>query len=161
MAQIDSTEFDDPIAFVNHKRIEENCQILSTSKDQDGNPFTIIRMPLPGTIFSTLSPGDYVYEYIKTVDYKDGSTFPSGDTVKVMTALNYLNFIITDRVAVGQTCWREGMPHELKEKDEKASQVLQSVFPNRKIVMIDAYAVNLGGGELYCISMHQPIISDN
>ena len=161
MAQIDSTEFDDPIAFENHKRIEENYQILSTSTDQDDNPFTIIRMPLPGTIFSTLSPGDYVYEYIKTLDYKDGSTFPSGDTVKVMAALSYLNFIITDRVVVGQTCWREGMPYELKEKDEKAAQILQSVFPNRKIVMIDAFAVNLGGGGLHCISMHQPIISNN
>jgi len=161
LAQIDSTEFDDPIAFENHQRIEENFQLLSSATDQDENRFTIIRMPLPGTVFSTLSPGDYVYEYIKTLDYKDGSTFPAGDTVQVMAALSYLNFIITDQVVVGQTCWREGMPDELKENDEKALQILHSVFPNRKIVMIDALAVNLGGGGIHCISMNQPAFSYN
>ena len=92
LAQIDSTEFDDPIAFENHKRIEENYRILLNATDQDGKPFTIIRMPLPGTIFSTMKPGDYVYDYIKTLDYKDGSTFPNGDSVKVIAALSYLNY---------------------------------------------------------------------
>ena len=159
LAQIDSIEFNDPIAFENHKRIEENYQILSTATDQDDKPFTIIRIPLPGTIFSTMKPGDYVYDYIKTLDYKDGSTFPNGDTVKVIAALSYLNFIITDKVVVGQTCWREGMPNEFKVKDKKASQILQSVFPHRKIVMIDALAVNLGGGGIHCISMYQPKLS--
>ena len=156
LAEIDSAEFDDPIAFENHKRIEENYQILSSATDQDGKAFTIVRLPLPGTIFSTMSPGDYVYEYIKTLEYQDGSTFPEGETVKVMAALSYLNFIITDKVIVGQSCWRTGMPDELKIKDEKAAQVLQSVFPNRKVVMIDALAVNLGGGGIHCISMNQP-----
>ena len=161
LAQIDSSEFDEPIAFENHQRLEENYQLLSAATDQDSNPFTIIRMPLSETIFSILSPGDYVYDYIKTLDYTDGSTFPAGEPVKVMAALSYLNFIITDKVVVGQTCWREGMPDELKEKDEEAAQILQSVFPNRKIVMIDALAVNLGGGGIHCISMHQPTLSIN
>lgn len=156
LALIDSTEFNDPIAFENHKRMEENYKILSTASDQDGNPFTIVRMPLPGTIFTTMKPGDYIYDYIKTLDYEDGSTFPNGDSVKVMAALSYLNFIITDKVVLGQTCWREGMPEELKQKDKNATQILQSVFPNRKIIMIDALAVNLGGGGLHCISMQQP-----
>jgi len=156
LAQIDSTEFKDPIAFENHKRIEENYMILSKSTDQDGKPFTILRMPLPGPVFSTLSPGDYVYETIRTLDYVNGKKFPDGETVKVMAALSYLNFIITDTIIIGQTFWREGMPLELKEKDKKAALLLQSVFPTRKIVMIDAFAVNLGGGGIHCISMHQP-----
>jgi agmatine deiminase len=161
LAQIDSGELDDTIAFENYNRIEENYKILASATDQDGKPFTIIRMPLPRTIFSTMKPGDYVYDYIKTLDYKDGSTFPNGETVKVVAALSYLNFIITDKVVVGQSCWRKGMPDELKEKDEKAAQILQSVFPNRKIVMIDAFGVNLGGGGIHCISMYQPKIANN
>ena len=156
MAKVDSLEFDNPIALENHKRIEVNYQILSEATDQEGKPFTIVRMLLPGTIFSTMSPGDYVYEYIKTLDYKDRSTFPNGDTVKVMAALSYLNFIITNKVVIGQRCWREGMPDYLKLKDEKATQILKSVFPDRRVIMIDALAVNLGGGGIHCISMHQP-----
>jgi len=49
----------------------------------------------------------------------------------------------------------------VKVKDEKAAQILQSVFPNRKIVMIDALAVNLGGGGIHFISMHQPTLPTN
>ena len=161
LAQIDSTELDDPIAFENNKRIEENYQILSKSTDQNGQPFSIIRMPLPGTIYNSLKPGDYVYEYIKTLDYKNGIKFPDGESVKVMAALSYLNFIITNKVIIGQTIWREGMPAALKLKDEKAAQILQSVFPNRKVIMIDALAVNLGGGGIHCISMQQPALSNN
>ena len=70
-----------------------------------------------------------------------------------MAALSYFNFIITNKVIIGQTIWREGMPEELKLKDEIAAQILQSVFPNRKVIMIDALAVNLGGGGIHCISM--------
>ena len=157
LAQVDSKELGNPIAYENHKRIEENYKILSEATDQDGKPFTIVRMPLPGTTFTTMSPGDYVYDYIKTLDYKDGSTFPDGDTIKVIAALSYLNFIITNKVIVGQTCWREGMSNELKQKDKKAAQILESVFPNRKVIMIDALAVNLGGGGIHCISMQQPV----
>ncbi|WP_081980911.1 agmatine/peptidylarginine deiminase [Cellulophaga sp. Hel_I_12] len=159
LAQIDSTELDDPIAFENHKRIEKNYRILSKATDQDGKPFTIIRMPLPGTVFSTLSPGDYVYENIKNLDYEEENIFPDGETVKVMAALSYLNFIITNKVIIGQTFWREGMPIKLKENDKQAALVLQSVFPDREIVMIDALAVNLGGGGIHCISMQQPVHS--
>ena len=118
-------------------------------------------MPLPPTILTTMSPGDYVYDYIKTLDYLDGSQFPSGDTITVAAAASYLNFIITNKVIIGQKYWREGMSEEIKRRDEEAKGILQSVFPNRKVVMLDALAVNLGGGGLHCISMHQPELSTN
>lgn len=156
LAQVDNPETGDPIALENYKRIEENYKILSAATDQDGKPFTIVRMPLNRTVYSTLSPGDWVYDYIKTLSYQDGSTFPDGDTIKVIAALSYLNFIITNKVIIGQSCWREGMPNELKLQDEKASGVLQSIFPDRQVIMLDALAVNLGGGGLHCISMQQP-----
>ena len=161
LAKVDSAEFGDSIAYEDNKRIEENYKILSEATDQDGHPFHIVRMPLPATTFSTMRPGDSVYDYIKTLDYRDGSTFPDGDTIKVIAALSYLNFIIANKVIIGQKCWREGMPEELKVKDEKAAQILQSVFPNRKVIMIDALAVNLGGGGIHCISMQQPASGSN
>jgi len=156
LASVDSTDLKDPIARENHKRMEENYKILLESTDQDGEPFHIIRMSLPESILTTMSPGDYVYDYIKTLDYTDGSEFPAGDTVTVVAAASYLNFIITTEVIVGQRYWREGMPEEIKIRDEETKALLASVFPNRKVVMIDALAVNLGGGGLHCISMHQP-----
>jgi agmatine deiminase len=153
LAQIDSTEFHDSFAYENHIRLEENYKILKNATDQEGNPFTIVRLPLAGTILSKLATGDYVYEYIKTMDFTDGSTFPDSESINVFAALSYLNFLITNTAIIGQTCWREGMPEELKLKDENAKQILQSVFPDRKVVMLDAIAVILGGGGIHCISM--------
>jgi agmatine deiminase len=161
LAQVDPSELTDPIAFENNKRMEENYQILSKATDQDGKPFTIFRMPLQETIYNTMKPGDYVYDFIKTLDYENGSTFPDGKNIKVIAALSYLNFIITNKVIIGQSIWREGMPLALKLKDEKAAQVLQAAFPDRKVIMIDALAVNLGGGGIHCISMQQPALSKN
>lgn len=161
LAEVDPAELADPIAFENNKRMEVNYQILSLATDQNGKPFTIIRMPLPGTIYNSMSPGDYVYEFMKTLDYEDGNKFPDGQPVKVMAAFSYLNFIITNKVIIGQTIWREGMPAALKLKDEKAAQILKAAFPDKKVIMIDALAVNLGGGGIHCISMQQPALLKN
>ncbi|WP_372587665.1 agmatine deiminase family protein [Marivirga salinarum] len=53
------------------------------------------------------------------------------------------------------------MPNKIKAQDEEAKRILSAVFPNRKVVMLDAPAVNLGGGGLHCISMHQPKLELN
>ncbi len=156
LASIDSAELKDPIAKENHRRLEENFKILSKSTNQDGNAFRIVRMPLPQTILTTMNPGDYVYDYIKTLDYVDGSEFPKGDTITVVAPASYLNFIITNKVVIGQKYWREGMPDKIRLQDEEAIRILGQVFPTKKVVMLDALAVNLGGGGLHCISMHQP-----
>lgn len=161
LASIDSIELGDPIAQENHKRLEENFEILSNSTDQDGNLLKIVRLPLPQTILTTLDPGDYVYDYIKTLEYQDGSQFPDGETITVVAPASYLNFIITNSVVLGQKYWREGMPEKIKRQDVEAKRILQTVFPEKKVVMLDALAVNLGGGGLHCISMHQPKLRVN
>ena len=156
LAKVDSSDLEDPIARENHRRMEENYQILSKATDQDGDPLHIVRMPLPKTMLTTMAPGDPVYDYIKTLEYQDGSTFPKGDTISVVAAASYLNFLITNSVVIGQKYWRQGLPEDIKARDEKAAAVLQSVFPNRKVILLDAMAVNLGGGGIHCISMQQP-----
>ncbi|UOY06854.1 agmatine deiminase family protein [Muricauda sp. SCSIO 64092] len=161
LASIDSTELKDPIAQENHKRLEENFRILSESTDQDGKPFKIVRLPLPQTILTTMGPGDYVYDYIKTLEYSDGSEFPKGDTITVVAPASYLNFIIANNTIIGQKYWREGIPLKIKMQDEEALRILKEVFPARKVVLLDALAVNLGGGGLHCISMHQPKLLEN
>jgi agmatine deiminase len=40
----------DPIAAISFANMEENYQILKASVDQDGNPFRIIRIPVPDSI---------------------------------------------------------------------------------------------------------------
>ncbi len=160
LAQVDSTDFDDPIARENHLRLEENYRIITNSTDQEGRPFTVMRMPMPVTVLDTIGPGDYAYEGIAELDYQDGHLFPVGEEVTVVAAASYLNFIITNNVILGQKYWRPGMPQDVMDRDAEAMATLQAVFPDRKIVMIDALAVNLSGGGLHCITMHQPKIRE-
>lgn len=156
LAKVDSADLEDPIARENHRRMEENFAILQKAKDQNGNPFKIVRMPLPKTIVGTMKPGDSVYDYISTLEYEDGSTFPVGEPVKVLAAASYLNFLITNGAVLAQKYWRPGWDEAIKERDEEVAELLAGLFPNRKIVMIDALAVNYGGGGIHCISMQQP-----
>ncbi|NRB52518.1 MAG: agmatine deiminase family protein [Saprospiraceae bacterium] len=160
LAKVDSADLDDPIARENHRRMEENYAILRQAKDQNGNPFNIVRMPLPSTIVGTMKPGDSVYDFISTLEYEDGSTFPQGEPIKVIAAASYLNFLITNGAILAQKYWRPGWDESIKARDEEVESILADLFPSRKIVMIDALAVNYGGGGIHCISMHQPKLED-
>ncbi len=160
LAQVDSLQLasKDPIAIENHRRLEENYEILKQATDINGDPFEIIRIPMPDPIFMDMRPGDEVYDYIKTLDYQSDIEFPTGQTIKVIAAASYLNYIIANKVVLGQKYCRGECPDRVRERDIKAEQILQQAFPNRKIYMIDALAINLGGGGIHCVTIHQPSI---
>ena len=147
----------DAVAQENHRRMEENYEILRSSTDQYGNPLNIVRMPLTKPLVYTMNPGDYVYDYIRTLDYADGHRFPDGEEISVVAAASYLNFVITPNVIVGQKYWQEGMDPLIRQRDEEARAVLEEVFPGREVVMVNPIAVNLGGGGLHCVTLHQPL----
>ena len=158
LAKVDPADLDDPVAQENHQRMEENYEILKKASDQHGKPFRIVRVPMPKTILGTMKPGDMIYDYISTLNYKDGSTFPKGEPIRVIAAASYLNFLITNGVIIAQKYWREGLDESIKARDEEVKKTLAGVFPDRKIVMLDALAVNFGGGGIHCITMQEPKI---
>jgi agmatine deiminase len=159
LAQVTPEEAEnDPIAKENHLRLEENFEILKNATDQDGKAFKIIRMPHPTTIYHTIEPGDRIYTYISELDYEDGSVFPKGKKVKVIPAMSYLNFLVSNGILLAPKYWKLGLPEIIKRKDEQAIKTLHSVFPNRKIVALDTIIVNLGGGGLHCISQQEPAV---
>ena len=156
LAEVHPDDLEDPIAQENHRRMEVNFEILQQATDQVGRPLRIIRMPLPKTILHTMQPGDGVYDYISTLDYEDGSQFPAGEAVATIAAASYLNFLITNGAIIGQRYYQPGMDPSVAERDELARSVLQAAFPQREIIMLDALAINLGGGGIHCISKQQP-----
>ena len=149
-------DLDDPIDQENKRRMDVNFDILKRATDQDGRPFKIVRMPLPKLMFTTLKPNDGVYEVIKDFKYKDGSTFPTGKPVKIVTASSYLNFLIANDVVLMAKYGEQSTDIVVKKRDEAAERVLKSVFPNKKIIGINAYAINLGGGGIHCITRNEP-----
>jgi len=158
LASVKERDQEDPIGAENHRRMVENYEILKNATDQNGKPFRIVRMPLPQLILGKMKPGDSVYDFISSLNYEDGSNFPVGEDVTVIAAASYLNFLITDEVVIGQKYYSEGMDPAIEARDQEAAEILQQLFPQRKIVMIDALAVNFGGGGIHCITMNEPSI---
>ncbi len=149
-------DLDDPIDLENKLRMDVNFDILKRATDQDGKPFKIVRMPLPKLMFSTLKPNDGVYEIIKDFNYKDGSKFPINKPIKIITASSYLNFLIANDVVLMAKYGEQSTDLSVKKRDEAAENVIKSVFPNKKIIGINAFPINLGGGGIHCITRNEP-----
>jgi len=63
---------------------------------------------------------------------------------------SYINFYIANKGIV--------MPFFEDEKaDYKAKTIVQSAFPDRKIIAINGIDISMGGGNVHCITQQQPI----
>ncbi|SHN16746.1 agmatine deiminase [Cyclobacterium lianum] len=140
LAQVDPADLAlDPFYEVVHERLEESYQILKDARDQDGKPFKIIRVPQAPIIFEQ---GQY-----------------RGQPILYTPVTSYLNFVLTNSLVVVPAYYSPGEPDFIREKDEQAKRAFQEVFKSRKVVTINATALNYSGGGLHCITMHQPKIS--
>ncbi|SEJ67417.1 agmatine deiminase [Cyclobacterium xiamenense] len=137
LAQVDPADLSlDPFYQVVHERLEESYRILKNARDQDGNPFTIIRVPQAPIIFDQ---GHY-----------------NGQPIYYTPVTSYLNFVLTNNLVVLPAYHTAGDPDFIRQKDEQAKKAFQQVFTTRKVVTIEATELNYSGGGLHCITMHQP-----
>ena len=148
-----------PIAAENRARLEESYKILRKATDQNGRPFTIIRVPSAKIMYYTITAQDLMYNWLSIMEFDDGSVFPYPEPVNMIAATGYMNFVVTNGVVLVPKYWKLGMPDAIRQKDKQAIQVLQKAFPTRQIVAIDAFAINLGGGGMHCITQQEPVAS--
>ena len=125
-------------------------------------------MPVAETIYKEVTKksgvGINISSMIEATELKkmlDGSDFPKEDKFLVLPALSYCNFSIANNVVLMSKYWKTGLPESIKEKDKQAFDILQKIFLNRKIIAIDAMALNLGGGGLHCNTKHIPTLIEN
>lgn len=141
-----------PIYAESRRRLEENYNILRATKDQDGQPFRIIRVPCPDLMLDTMTAGDPVYDFMRMLKFRDGRSVPK--VARVSLAGSYLNFFVSNGTVV---CSKFGDSYASNvKKDGQVAQILTKAFPGRKVVMIDTTAVNLGGGGIHCITQPMP-----
>lgn len=140
-----------PIAAENRTRLERAYWILRQATDQDGKRFTIIRMPSAEIQYYTMSPGDVMYHWLSVMQFDDGSVFPYPNPVNTIAATGYTNFVISNGVVLAAN-------YANTTRDKKVAQILKMVFPNRKIVGINPFAINLGGGGMHCITQQEPLV---
>ena len=150
----------DPVKKVTLERMKVNYEILKNATDQDGKPFTIVKMPVPDNDYmsfalDTANKNDEI-SFLSGRILAEQKNFSIGDTVHFVPSSSYLNFLITNKTVFEAKYWTEGKPESSKAKDEKAKQLLQHYFPDRKKVQINTDETNHNGGGLHCWSMQVP-----
>jgi agmatine deiminase len=104
----------------NYTILKENYDVLVSSKDQDGNSLTVVKLPMPGVV----------------------------DDQNVRLPASYTNFYIGNTVVL--------VPIFGKPSDQTALNLLQELFPARKVVGINCFDLVHGLGTIHCISQQQP-----
>lgn len=138
------------IELESYRRMEENYKLLKNETDQDGKSFNIIRIPTAELMTKKLS-----YSGLSDNEryWFDNVT---EDSVEFYLATSYLNLVIANGIVVTSKYWSEGLPEEIKLKDEKAKNILEKAFPNRQIVQIDCMPLHHDGAGLHCHSRNEP-----
>ena len=141
---------------ITYDRMETNYDILSHAVDQDGQPFTIVRVPIAEPIEVTVTEKDPIYQKLAELEYENGYTFKKGEPVTIVIAASYMNFLVANDVVLVPEYWKEGRSERMKKKDARVQQIFEKAFPNRNIVRINPENVNAGGGGMHCISQQMP-----
>ncbi|MCI6022995.1 MAG: agmatine deiminase [Oscillospiraceae bacterium] len=115
-----------------------DLEYLSHETDAKGRPIKVHKLPLPSPIYVT-------EEDCAALDPMDGEpTRVPGDRL----AASYVNFYIANGAIV--------MPAFGDKNDQKAAEILQTLFPTREIVPIYARDILVGGGNIHCITGQVP-----
>ncbi len=160
LAWVDEKEKDlNPLNQMNYERLNENYQILENAKDQDGNPFTIIKVPLPDLIAEQVIIKKEINTDGFTLDLKPDNFVPSeavnvGDTLQLVPASSYMNYLVTNGLVLLPTYTAAGSSIE---KELAVRKIFEQQFPDRKLVFVDAMMQNWQGGGIHCSTQQQPV----
>ncbi|OYX27536.1 MAG: hypothetical protein B7Z06_04185 [Flavobacteriales bacterium 32-35-8] len=147
-----------PLNRINHQRMLENYNILKNATDQDGNPFRIIKIPLPNVIEWTAEivekAGNMEFDKLEAnrLAPDDGRTI--GDKVTRVASVSYLNFLVSNGVLINASYTNHGTSIE---HEAKVRALFKEAFPNLEQVWIDALPLNRMGGGIHCITLQEPL----
>ena len=138
-----------------------------TDEGTDGHVDNIACFVKPGTVLalSCKDKNDPFYEKIhENLEILKSSTDSKGRELNIIELemsykrlipnddepSSYINFYIANKGIV--------MPSFEDEKaDNNAKTIVQSIFPDRKIITINGIDISMGGGNVHCITQQQPM----
>lgn len=158
LAWIDENEKDlNPINQMNYERMSENYKILQQSKDPEGKPFNIIKVPLPDFMTKKITVRK-IDSTETTLDVDVSRFIPSeqpkkGDTLLRVPAASYMNYLVTNGVVLLPSYTAMGSS---QVKEAQVKTIFQKAFPGREIIFINAMQLNWNGGGIHCSTQQQP-----
>ncbi|MEW5807409.1 MAG: agmatine deiminase family protein [Acidobacteriota bacterium] len=131
-----------PVGDPNYQVLEDNAALLASLTAYNGQPYEVIRIPMPPTTPTALA-----------LDY--GDLLPRWDTSEGGPSLNlqeiwrtHTNSTIADALVL--------VPIYGKGTDEEALQIYSDAMPGHVIVGIDSEAIIPLGGAMHCVTMQVP-----
>ena len=159
LAWVDAEESEDHILHaLNYEVLSENYQILKQSRDTEGKPFKIIKVPHPEPDFDTWIVDSSDLSSDTSMEYYQKKGISHGDTIRWVAASSYMNYVITNGVVIIPEYWEEGKSTIVKEKDLKVREIFEALYPDRCVVGINPIEFNRGGGGMHCRYQSQPLI---
>ena len=129
----------DPQYEMSHSCLE----ILEHETDAKGRKITVHKLKCPSPVTITAEE----CEGLDTMDFEPTRT--PGERL----AASYVNFYIANGAIV--------MPFFGDPADEPARELLQSLFPERKVIPIAARDILIGGGNIHCITQQIPYFAQD
>ncbi len=158
LAGVDEAEKNlNPLNRMNYERMQENLETLRNALDQDGKPFTIIRVPLPDAVPKIVIAKEKA-DVSAPLNMQPLSFIPAerpaeGDTLLRVPASSYLNYLVTNGLVLVPTYADAGSSIE---KEERVKSILRQQFPGREIVFFNVMPQNWSGGGIHCSTQQQP-----
>lgn len=147
-----------PLNKINYERMLENYLILKDATDQDGKPFTIIKVPLPTVIEwpaeIVKKAGDMMHDQVESNRLAPDDERKVGDFVTRVASVSYLNFLVSNGVLINASYTNHGTT---TEHEERVKAIFKEVFPHHEQIWIDALPLNRMGGGIHCITLQEPL----
>lgn len=141
----------DPIMAANYARLQEVVRTLREQTDAHGNPFEVVRLPVPDIDYMRVGPGEPMYsEFLaRMCGVGRSDEFPEGKPVHIVKCASYVNYLATNGVVIAP---RYGNA----EKDDAVARILQAAY-DRDVVQIDPTPINYIGGGIHCVTQQEPV----
>lgn len=111
----------------NYALLQDNLQRLQRATNLDGRNFEIVTLPMPGVVAATNDTSPRVLDRLPA---------------------SYANFYIANNVVLA--------PIFGHANDKRALDILQRVFPTRRVVGINCEPLVWGMGTIHCVTQQQP-----
>lgn len=112
---------------------------LESQRDAGDRALTVHPLPMPGPLYISAAESAGI-EYSGSMERAEGERL----------AASYANFLISNSRVV--------FPLLDPEQDEKAADMLQGLFPERRVVGVPGREIVLGGGNIHCITQQIPAV---
>ncbi len=147
-----------PVSRLTRQRMQRNAEILAASRTLDGQPLRVLRVPMPRPnerrVVLRLEGDSGSAQHWSPDHFPTAERRREGDVLTQVAASSYLNFVITNGAVILPDYLPHGTPRALQER---VLRVFEQAFPQRRIVFVDALALNWLGGGLHCASLHEPL----